>query len=97
MRTIQQSKLFFAAIAAVVLTLAAGIFILRLTAFAQTAASTSTETTAQKQQDLENQLAALQGQIDQYQTQITADQKKGTSLKPPRRSASRRAKSRAKK
>jgi peptidoglycan hydrolase CwlO-like protein len=67
-----------------------GIFLIiislgTLTALAQTATSTSSsdtsgETTAQKQQALEAQLATLEGQIDTYQNQITADQKKGTSL-----------------
>ena len=79
MRSIPQKKYLFAAAAAVVLSTASGAaFFVSAVAVAQTA--TSTQTTAQRQQDLENQLAQLQGQIDQYQTQIAADQKKGTTL-----------------
>jgi hypothetical protein len=63
------------------LSFATIIMIATPVAFAQTAAtSTSTETTAQKQQALESQLTQLEGQIDQYQNQITADEKKGSSL-----------------
>ncbi len=47
---------------------------------ADTTTSTSTETTAQKQDALENQLQQLEGQIDQYENQITADEKKGSTL-----------------
>lgn len=74
--------LFVAAIAGIFI-FAVTIATIRPLALAQTATATptsSTETTAQKQQDLENQLSQLEGQIDQYQTQITADQQKGSSL-----------------
>ncbi len=64
-----------------VLVVALGaLFLISSAAFADTATSTSAETTAQKQAVLENQLQQLEGQIDQYETQITADEKKGTSL-----------------
>ncbi len=64
----------------------ATVFLMLTPALAQTttsvggAASSSTQTTAQKQAALEAQLSQLEGQIDQYQNQITADQQKGTSL-----------------
>jgi membrane-bound lytic murein transglycosylase B len=80
MRSIPQNKILFAAAAAVLLSLAwSAAFFIPIIALAQTATA-QTETTAQKQQDLENQLAQLQTQIDQYQTQIAADQKQGTTL-----------------
>jgi membrane-bound lytic murein transglycosylase B len=85
----KQSNLFFAVTAVVASAFVTGLFIFMMTAHApaadaQTASSgatsSSTETTAQKQQDLENQLAALTTQIDQYQSQITVDEQKGSSL-----------------
>jgi membrane-bound lytic murein transglycosylase B len=78
MRTTHQNKRLLAAGVAIVLALTSTA--LTPITFAQTAASSSTQTTAQKQAALESQLSQLEGQIDQYQTQITADQQKGSSL-----------------
>ena len=75
----QQRRYFFVIAAMAVVLIITGIIVLRVPALAQTAV-TAIESTAQKQQDLENQLAQLQTQIDQYQTQIAADQKQGTTL-----------------
>ncbi|HEY5220987.1 MAG TPA: hypothetical protein VIJ29_02460, partial [Candidatus Paceibacterota bacterium] len=82
MRVIRKHTYFFVAVGAMVflfIIATAGI-VFTQRALAQTTTSTSSETTAQKQQDLENQLAVLQTQIDQYQGQIAADQAKGTTL-----------------
>jgi len=79
MHTMQQRRYFFVIAAMAVVLIITGIIVLRVPALAQTAV-TAIESTAQKQQDLENQLAQLQTQIDQYQTQIAADQKQGTTL-----------------
>lgn len=83
-RTIQQNKRFLAAALAAALVIAPGgamftAATLMPIALAQTASS-STETTAQKQAALEAQLSQIETQIDQYQTQITADQQKGSGL-----------------
>ncbi len=84
-RIVQNNKRLFIAALAAILVIVPGAAIFKAAsptpiALAQTAASSSTQTTAQKQAALEAQLSQLQNQIDQYQNQITADQQKGSSL-----------------
>ncbi len=82
---IQKNKRLLAAALAAILVIVPGGAIFEAAtlipiALAQTAVSSSTQTTAQKQAALEAQLSQIQSQIDQYQNQITVDQKKGSSL-----------------
>jgi membrane-bound lytic murein transglycosylase B len=82
---IQQNKRLLAAALAAILVIAPGGAMFQTAtlapiALAQTATSSSTQTTAQKQAALESQLTQIETQIDQYQSQITVDQQKGSSL-----------------
>lgn len=81
----QQNKRLLAAALAAILVIVPGDAVFKAatatpTAFAQTAANSSAQTTAQKQAALEAQLSQIEAQIDQYQSQITVDQQKGSSL-----------------